>query len=246
MLFHAYPPWRDRTAIAISIALHCCALTLLVLIPRPDFTPDVVDERVLLTSIIRIEHRAPPRVAMVHPASAVSAPVRPFERPVIHAAHTESHAARALVVATERRFSEQATEAAVKPARAVAAPAVIAADPHPLTIAVTATPTAMPTPTPPAAVTVAVAHDEGIGNFGEDYPAKVDPQARASLFAGIPDTVQIRVTVDENGHAIAVEFVRGPADPALLQELRSRLMAARFIPAVCNGLRCAGMVPLHN
>ncbi len=103
----------------------------------------------------------------------------------------------------------------------------------------------MPTATPVPAAAV-VPHEDGIGNFGEDYPAKVDPQWRGTLFAGINDAVQLRVTVDESGHVVAIEFVRPPADPALVQELRNRLLAARFIPAICNGLRCTGTVPLHN
>jgi hypothetical protein len=243
MLYHASSPRRDRTAIAISIALHCCVLILIALAPRPAFTPDVVDERVLLARMISIEHRAPPRVAVVRATAPAPIVASPLERPLIHVAHADAHATRALIVATERGFTDRPVAAAAKPARAVTAPALLAAEPQAFTVAATPipTPTASPTPQP-----AAVAHEEGIGNFGEDYPAKVDPQARGALFAGIPETVQIRVTVDENGRAVAIEFVRAPADPALVQELRSRLMAARFIPAVCNGLRCVGTVPLHN
>jgi hypothetical protein len=246
MVNRASPQWRDRTAIGLSIAAHLCVLALVATIPRPTFTNDVQDERVLLASIIRIEHRAPPKVAKSHPAAALAAPkARPYDVPVIHAARTVAHAARALVVATEQRFVSRTSQAANKPARTVSALAAVAPDPHPMTVAVTPTPTAMPTPAP-AATAVSIAHEDGIGNFGEDYPAKVDPQYRNTLFAGISDTVQIRVTVDESGRAVSIEFVRAPSDPALVQELRARLLAARFIPAVCNGLRCSGTVPLHN
>ena len=76
--------------------------------------------------------------------------------------------------------------------------------------------------------------------------ASSDPQSRGGLFAGINDAVQLRVSVDESGHVVAIEFVRAPSDPAMVQELRNRLFAARFIPAACNGLRCAGTVELRN
>ena len=56
----------------------------------------------------------------------------------------------------------------------------------------------------------------------------------------------VRITVDENGRATSIEFVRAPTDPAQREELRTRLLAAHFIPAACNGLRCAGTVELRN
>ncbi|HEY4440232.1 MAG TPA: hypothetical protein VGN14_07225 [Candidatus Elarobacter sp.] len=244
MLEHASSPRRDRTAIGLSIAVHCCVLAALAAVPRPAFTPDVVDERTLLASMITIEHRASRPARTARRTLPLPAPAKPVERPVLHVARAESHAARRLVVAQERRFVGRPAEV-IQPAKAPQPPVPVAAEPGPQTIAGNATAVPSPTPAPTAAVVVA-SHDEGIGNFGEDYPAKVDPQARATLFAGISDTVQLRVSVDENGHAIAIEFVRAPSDPSQLQELRARLLAARFIPAVCNGLRCAGTVPLHN
>ena len=245
MGYRAISPGRDRTAIGISIAIHCCAVGVLLTIPRPTFTPDVADERTIVTSIIRIEHRPPPKAARRTVAAApMPRPPAPLPRPPIHVARTEAHAARALVVASERRFVSHSI--AVKRDRAAVAPGAPARDVSAsrssgATVVATPTPTAAPSATP-----AVVAREDGIGNFGEDYPAKVDPQSRGGLFAGITETVQLKVSVDESGRAIAIEFVRAPADPATLQELRARLMAARFIPAVCNGLRCAGTVPLHN
>ncbi|MDB5042879.1 MAG: hypothetical protein JWN27_3605 [Candidatus Eremiobacteraeota bacterium] len=246
MVNRAFPPRRDRTAIVLSIALHCCVLAFAATIVMPTFSPDVQDERSLLTGIIRIEHRTPPRVAHVRPATLPSpvARARPVDRPVLRVARSVSRAARVLVVPAERRFRGRSPEAPAKAARPSApAPVVVAAAAaHPLAAA-TAMPTPLATATP---APVAVAREAGIGNFGEDYPAKVDPQSRSGLFAGINDAVQLRVTVDESGHVVTIEFVRAPSDPAMVQELRNRLLAARFIPAVCNGLRCAGTVPLHN
>lgn len=243
MVNRAFPPRRDRTAIALSIALHCCALAYVATIAMPTFSPDVQDERTLLAGIIRIEHRPPHRLVQPRPAPLRPPPAaRPAAPPVLRVARSVSHAARALVVPTERRFIASSTKAPAKTASSAAvAPVVAAAAPRPLAAAA-ATPLPAATPAPAAAV----AHEDGIGNFGEDYPAKVDPQSRGTLFAGINDTVQLRVTVDESGHVVAIEFVRAPADPATVQEVRNRVLAARFIPAVCNGLRCTGTVPLHN
>jgi len=56
----------------------------------------------------------------------------------------------------------------------------------------------------------------------------------------------VRVIVDEYGHATSIEFVRPPADATLREELRTRLLAARFVPANCNGLRCTGTLELRN
>jgi hypothetical protein len=246
MVNRAFPPRRDRTAIVLSIAFHCCVLALAATIAVPTFSPDVQDERTLLVGVIRIEHRTPPRLAQARPATLPPpATARPVAPPVLHVVRSVSRAARALVVPAERRFSARSAQAPAKRTRPVAPEPVVvaAADTHPLAAA-----TAMPAPpaTATPAPAAAVAREAGIGNFGEDYPAKVDPQSRGGLFAGINDAVQLRVTVDESGHVVAIEFVRAPSDPAMVQELRNRLLAARFIPAVCNGLHCAGTVPLHN
>jgi hypothetical protein len=246
MLNRAFPPRRDRTAIVLSIALHCCVLAFVATIAVPAFSPDVQDERTLLAGIIRIEHRMPPRIAEIRPATPPPpAQARPVDRPILRVARSDSRAARALVAAAERRFSARSTAAPAKAASPVAPAPIVVAAAHARPIAAaTATPTPSATATP--APVAALPREAGIGNFGEDYPAKVDPQSRGGLFAGINDAVQLRVTVDESGHAVAIEFVRAPADPAMVQELRNRLLAAHFIPAACNGLRCAGTVELRN
>ena len=108
-------------------------------------------------------------------------------------------------------------------------------------------PQAAPTTAPAARVPspAPAQHDDGIGNFGETYPASVEPALRATLFAGVSGIV-VRITVDESGHATSIEFVRPPPDATQREELRTRLLAARFIPANCNGLRCMGTVELKN
>jgi hypothetical protein len=243
-------PGRDRIAIASSIALHLCVVASLVALPRASFPVDDPDERTLLSSIIRIERRPPPpppRVVVQQHPVAHAVQVRRAEVPVIHAAVTVEHAARKLVVATEHRAAFAPSPTAVRKREANGAPVaqVALAAPKPAAAAVadagpTAGPVATPAPSP-----VAAQREEGIGNFGETYPASIDPSARAPLFAGINGVV-VRITVDENGRATSIDFVRGPADASAREELRTRLLAAHFIPAACNGLRCTGTVELRN
>jgi len=247
MLASAPPtPRRDRIAIAGSIALHLCVLAAaLVVLPHPSFPADDPDERILLSSIIRIAQQRPAPAAHAQQASAPAPPRIHAPLPVIHAAVATAHSSRALVVAAEHRAGaipapvpvrrRDAQHAAAAPPEAVIATAAPAA-----VSAATNAPAAAPAPSP-----VVAQREEGIGNFGETYPASIEPTARGTLLAGASG-VLVRIAVDENGRATAIEFVRGPADATLRDELRTRLLAAHFIPAACNGLRCAGTLELRS
>lgn len=239
---------RDRTAIATSIVLHGCALIALAALPRTTFPVDTPDERALLASMIRIERR-PPAPQVVRPrraaAPVVVAASTTREPPVVHVAHTVSHAKRALVVTAERRFSPRALHVAVQP-RSSTAPTLVAVDRTAAKSTATAGPNAAAAPSPAPSAAALAQREDGIGNFGEDYPAKVDPASRSTLFTGLAGSFLIRIALDEDGHPTAIEFVRAPSDPSLQQELRSRLLAARFIPQICNGLRCPGTLELRN
>jgi hypothetical protein len=168
---------------------------------------------------------------------------------VIHTAVTVEHAARRLVVAPEAHnayaptastsAASAAPEAPREPDPGVAPARVAAAT----TQAVEASPG--PAAPPSAAPTSAAQGDEGVGNFGETYPASIEPTLRSAL-AAVGSGFVVRVTVDENGHATSIEFMRAPPDTTLREALRVKLLAARFIPAACNGLRCAGTVELRT
>jgi len=249
MLVSAPPtPQRDRTAIGISIALHCCVLALLAMLPGASFPATDPDERALLVGQIRIEHRPPPQIALTRRAPAAPAAVQQQAvRPVIHTLVATGRASRAMVVATEAR-AEYVAPAAAAPKRqpvvndARTRLAVVTAHPSTETAS---QPAASSAPASPAPSPVAARGDDGIGNFGETYPASVEPSLRATLFAGISG-IFVRITVDESGRATSIEFVRAPADTSQREELRTRLLAAHFIPANCNGLRCSGTVELKN
>ena len=238
------PPGRDRVAIAGSIAIHLCVLAAaLIAVPRPpSFALDEPDERALLISIVRMQHRAPPSQGHEQRPPAEAAPQARAPLPVIHAAVTVEHAARQLVVATEHRAGIPATPKPV-PARSSAPQTEAAAVPVAAAAAAPASTTAAVAASAPSPA--AAQHEEGIGNFGETYPASIDPSARGGLLAGASG-VTVRITIDENGRATTIEFLRGPTDPAQRDELRTRLLAAHFIPAACNGLRCAGTLELRN
>jgi len=243
------PSGRDRTAIAASIALHVCALAVLVTFaPRSPFSTDDPDERTLLTTIIRLP---PPPIKIRHEPTHRALVLRseiahPVERPVIHTLVATGHATRALAVAKEVRYAYASAE----PSAPVVAHEV---DPAPVPVAtgapVAKAPESSPVPTAPPATAAPVvqlaSRDEGIGNFGESYPASIEPTLRRALLA-VGAGFVVRVAVDEDGHATAVDFVRGPDDPVLRDALRAKLLAARFIPAACNGLRCAGTLELRT
>jgi hypothetical protein len=243
------PLGRDRTAIAASIALHLCAVIVLATLPRASFPADDPDERLLLASTIRVEHRRPPAHAVLTRRALVphAETAKPVFRPVIHAAVTVEHAARRMVVAAEAPNAYAPAASAAPAAREVntdRTPSQLAPAAG-QTTAQTADASPAPPPAPSAAPTSVAQGEEGIGNFGETYPASIEPTLRRTLIA-VGSGFDVRVTVDENGHATAIEFMRSPPDATLREELRVKLLAARFIPAACNGLRCAGTVELRT
>jgi hypothetical protein len=239
MVNGARTPRRNRTAIACSIALHCCALAALATLGRLTLAPAEPDERAVIASLIQVERRAPPPLAAV--ASQRNAPVAAAVRaaPRITVTHASASSTTATVVRAESRYVAPPKHAGVT--SGVRAPAAA-----PVVVAAAVAAPAAAAPNAPPSPAVVEARDDAIGNFGENYPAKVDPQARGTLFAGVGEGVVIRLEIDENGHVTALEFVRAPADPALKETLRSRLLATRFIPAACNGMRCADTVELRS
>jgi hypothetical protein len=239
MVTGARTPRRNRTAIACSIALHCCALAVLASLGRLTLAPDAPDERTVIASLIQVEHRATAPVIGLAPVHRVAAAPAQRVAPRLHVAHASAAATTETVVRAERRY-------APAPRRIAGSDSAHAPDTAPIVAAVAAPVAQASAPNPPPSPAVVAARDDAIGNFGENYPAKVDPQARGALFAGVGEGVVIRLEIDENGHVTALEFVRAPDDPGLKETLRSRLLATRFIPANCNGMRCSDTVELHN
>ena len=238
---------RDRTAIGSSIALHVCVLAALLAAPRsPSFPTEEPDERALLISIVRLHHATPPphRVA-ARPAVPVEHRSVPAATPgPLHVTVATAHARRPLVVAAEHRYQPPGTPAPrvrerTRPAPPQAQPLAQAPPLEPAPArASAAPPTSVPTAAVVAAATPAAAEREnGLGNFGESYPARPMPGMVDALRAKAPRLVA-HVTVDENGHATNVVVVAGVDDAALRAEITRALLAATYIPASCNGLSC--------
>jgi hypothetical protein len=250
MLAAERTPRRDRIAIAGSIAIHLCVLALAAsTVLHPTIPIAEPDDRTLFASLFRVDRHQAHRPARPRPPVAVAKPALQAP-PVIHAAVAHERASHALLVKAEHRaavvpITVIPTEPPTVAPVVTQAPVAVQAAATPRTVTGSA-PAATGAPSAaPAAPQAVVQRDDGIGNFGETYPASIDPALRGTVLAGVNGVV-VRIAVDENGRAVSVDFVRAPADPAQRDELRSRLLAAHFIPAACNGLRCAGTVELRN
>jgi hypothetical protein len=112
-------------------------------------------------------------------------------------------------------------------------------------------PTPAPTPSPvPTVAAVAVAMsqkaaaergiDAAAGGWGQNFdaPMLTDDAALDDLKAKY-HVKGITIKVDENGNAVRV--ILPPSVPAdARDEIVARLSALRYVPAECNGLKCAG------
>jgi|HubBroStandDraft_1064217.scaffolds.fasta_scaffold03623_2 hypothetical protein len=235
---------RDRTALAISIALHVCAWTLLALALRSTFPPPMPEDRITIARLLQVD-RLPPAKPAPLPQGPPLPPPPP--QPTLHLA--VAHLPRRPIVTDAPRYA--ARRAAPDAAVSALAGAPAAADDLPAaapssTPSPVAAPVAPSTRADPATIAGGGSNSEGIGNFGESYAAALAPEARATLVAGIASGFVVLVKVDENGHATEVAFLHGPDDPAMRELIRQRLLAARFIHAVSNGLPAPGTVELRT
>lgn len=117
--------------------------------------------------------------------------------------------------------------------------------PKPLATA-ESTPVAIPSPTATAQI-VAVRAESGIppGGWGASFekPIIADEGALDELRARYRGARTIRVDVDEAGHATRV-VVPASMPTDLRAALEHDLLALRYVPAECNGLRCVGTLQL--
>ncbi|MFN2460845.1 MAG: hypothetical protein ABR591_09195 [Candidatus Velthaea sp.] len=246
------PPTRDRTAIALSIAVHLCVLTLAAATVRPAFQQmaEPVEDAHFFTIRVVAHHEAPP--PRPHPAPA-AAPIpvtrvikvavrepQPHRDKVAPAQRRKAAAVRKGIDAIARPVLEHAADARAAEPRPVVVPAVVAAvhDAAPKAVA-----TAAAAPAPTTAPTPFAFGDPGL--FGQNYhPLPNPPNAIDTIAARIAAHFHIRVLVDENGRATDVKFLPPMPDAATVDELRSKLLAMTYVPADCNGLRCSGDLDL--
>ncbi|HTW84204.1 MAG TPA: hypothetical protein VMD91_09075 [Candidatus Sulfotelmatobacter sp.] len=246
---------RDRAAVALSLALHASLLTVLAILTRSLVTGAAPESPISYVSLLHIARPAVQPAHVPRPVPPHAAPVRRpavvIHRIVLAPAPQAARPDRAAPVkpAADNPVASSARSGEVgygAPEQSAAAPPVAATPlPAPTPAAVAAQAAATPAPR----TTATDGGDQqgaGVGNFGETYQPALAPDVRASVVSGVARGFLIEIQVDENGHATGVTFVRGPADPAVREELRTRLLAASYIPATCNGLRCTGTFDLQT
>jgi len=119
----------------------------------------------------------------------------------------------------------------------------------------TAAPTSGAAPPSQPAVTVALAssmqsaaghgYDAPNGGWGQNFerPLIADEVPLNDLRAKYHFSATITVNVDETGHATRVTFPNSiPAEAR--PDIEKRLTALRYVPAECNGLRCAAALAI--
>jgi hypothetical protein len=246
------PPFLKR-AIGLSAGLHLLLVPLFVvpvLTGSGQFAGEASPALQRAQPItLTIEHRPPiqPRRAVAI-ARATPAPPQP-RRPEIVAPRVVRDAPlqgeRSEPSRTEIRAPRASGEAApATPREALAAPQPVR-PPGDLAQATPApTPSAPPTP---AAVAAAQekspperSSDAAAGGWGQNFdsPMLADPSDLAELKAKY-HVAKITIQVDENGRAVRVVMPSGVPDDAR-DDIVQRLSALHYVPAECNGLRCAG------
>jgi hypothetical protein len=229
--------WRDRTAIAGSIAFHACVLAALALLPAPPVPKVEPDDQAIIATIVRVERRPPePRARPVRPPPpALPLPTAaPAVKPAL-----------AVPITRERRSHASG----LRPR-----PPVVVRSAAPLALVIPATRTAPPvtprppTPRPPTPRPSPKAHAPapstiaeatiGLGNLGETWPSRPMPGLLEGLRAKIAGHAVVRIELDERGRALSITIVSGLDDPALREEIRAQLAGASYIPARCNGVDC--------
>jgi TonB family protein len=252
------PPARTRTAIALSIALHVCALWLLALLVESRELPaagdGVASVRVFaLTTVTR--RPAAPATRRIAAAPRRTPAPRRLEPAAVTPASVDEPVRSTAVEAAAPSASDVRSEAQHAPRAPASNPlsvALVAAQPKATAMAAapspppappTPAPTPAPTPDPSPPPTPPAANFGGL--FSQNYPPAVaEPGEVARLRARLGSPVHVRIDIDENGRATEVRFVHPLADPDLAAEVRTTLLAWRYVPADCNGLHCDGTLEI--
>lgn len=250
MMHPASQPTRDRSAIALSIVAHGCLFALLastVHLTLIGATEQVEHPQIFTITRLshhteparrKLAHAPPPPIVnasdvTVRLAAPISRKIAVNPRPVAQAQRDDVEQAGPVAgVAHAAAASHTMSDSTVvSPSKTGTATDVALATPVPTPI-----PTVAPTATPAPAV---AAGDDGL--FGSNYrPLPQPPNALAAIIGRITGRYHIRVKVDENGHALDVRFVTPITDATLASDVRTRLLAMNYVPALCSGLKCAG------
>jgi len=259
-----------RRAYLLSIALHVAFFALLVAAPEPylgaavDSAHAGPDESTRI-AYLTIDHRAPParaehRLALTTRATAplptakratpkrqrrpTARPLpRPQDDPNAVVAKTRQPQIGRIVVALatpppERTEQTQPHDVSADLPAPSDAPIAATAQPQKASVTEGAT---------PQAVVQAAARgiDVPPGGWGQSFekPIVADDDALSAIRARYHAGAPIEIQVDESGRATRIVMPAGLADD-VRAELEKRLLALRYVPAECNGLRCTGTLQL--
>jgi hypothetical protein len=247
-----------KRALGLSVLLHMCAAPLFAVIFSGAVDP--LPEHISVTSgafRLTIDHRSAPRPQTrpvpnreaPAPQAAVAplAPDRPATQRVAtsarHPLGTPTHTPPRIAISvpseppTPRptptraaKRSANGTSESASQAEPSAAPERESATPDPVATSEALARSLEPAPN---------------GGWGQNFrdPTVLDDTALAELRARYHGAL-IHVDVDEDGHAtrVTVEGLRLDADARA--EIERKLSAIRYVPAECNGLRCAASLDI--
>ncbi len=250
-----------RSAIGISAALHLLLAPFFLSLPLfmgtgTSTTGGLAFDRQSVVTTLTIVHR---RKARHDVAAKVAHAPRPTHPEVV--AHRRIAPPRAV---RDAALPGAVSEGVVKLASAPrviraeggpAAPSAVPGTPQPAVEAQGAiVPTPAPTPSPVptlAAAAVAVApkaapdrgSDASAGGWGQNFDSPIADESELADLKAKYHIGRVTIQVDENGHAVRVQL---PANVGadVRDEVLQRLNALHYIPAECNGLRCAGTLVL--
>ncbi len=258
-------PLSLKRALALSTGLHLLLAPLFVtslalfvgagIALSPSGTVD--QERLTVSTITferRVRHEAP---SVKRPAS--EAPHTIQRRSELSARVAQVHVApRARVLSkaapkSVEAVTEEAPPVALAPVGPVAPPRAAEAT------TTQAMPVSTPSPVPtasssPAAVVAAAptvqtvaarGYDGPVGGWGQNFekPIVADEASLNDLRARFHSSLSVSIAVDENGKATRIS-IPGSVPSDERSELEHRLSGIRYVPAECNGLRCAGTLQI--
>ncbi|HEY1728645.1 MAG TPA: hypothetical protein VGG22_09750 [Candidatus Baltobacteraceae bacterium] len=265
MISAAKQPSYRTPAFALSIALHLCVLGLVAaLIPLWHITVNgygLRDVAAICASpcgrvfAIRIERRA--RAAATEGIKRITETIMPkvasqtviAQRPIrsYRATSTSHHLAPEHAAAVKAQLSTSGLEG-TNPNVSIAMPAtqtdVAASRLQPNTIS--ANPSSADKP--PVSQTRSVESQTGPANWGShfDKPVLLDRTLNDDVLAKLPKGGKISIAVDDSGHATAVRIDAPGLDPAIIADLRARLLAARYATVERDGIAFEGTLIISS
>ena len=265
MISVAKQPSYRTPAFALSIALHLGVLGLVAaLIPLWHVAVEgyglrdvaaICDSPCGRVFAIRIERRA--RAAATEGLRRLTQTIMPkaathtvaAQRPVPHyrtaaTAHRVAPEHAAAARAQLASAGVEGTNPNVSVAMPTAAAAAAASRLQPNTIS--ANPSSAQSP--PVTQTKSVESQTGPANWGShfDTPVLLDRTLNGDVIAKLPKGGKVTIAVDDTGHATDVRIDAPGLDPAIIADLRARLLAARYATVERDGIAFEGTLTISS